>query len=62
MGDDPVKCGRQCPDNMAFRCQLALGHDGPHRAFPGNPDGLSWSDHPRAPHLWITTDAMGWGP
>jgi hypothetical protein len=28
---DPAKCDAQAPDQWTVECQLARGHDGPHR-------------------------------
>lgn len=60
---EPVLCGRRAvilpssPYHMTS-CTLAFGHAGLHDDGHGN----RWPERTTSPHLWITPDAMGWGP
>lgn len=56
----PVLCGRRhvTERGPVTSCVLRFGHDGQHE----DRHGQRWAEPIRAPHLWVTPDAMGWGP
>lgn len=62
---DQIKCGRRAVvldghTRLMTSCQLDYGHP----ASIDHDDGLghSWPDRVTSPHLWVSPDAMGWGP